>query len=154
MSRRFGPFELGDKPSAESVIAGRIGVASDFSGTDFSAEDLDIEEVEETQASSPDAIIDFPFTPVEENKVVYMQVAEARIANDDARVDVNNMGPERNYGCPYYGTCLSTAAALNWDSFSCSGCKGQVNKQLLWKAHGEVKKNSTLQKLCKLPILQ
>jgi hypothetical protein len=154
VSRRFGPFELGEESTAGSIIAGRIGVPSDYSSSD-----LEDDSSVNCQSSSADKLIEFPFTPVEEdpanqNKVIYLQVPQARIANDDAKVDVNDMGPERNYGCPYYETCLSTAAALNWDSFSCTGCKGQVNKQLLWKAHSEVKKNSTLQKLCKLPILQ
>jgi len=61
--------------------------------------------------------------------------------------------PERRFDCPHYETCLGLAAALNWDSFTCCHCTGDVNQQLLWRAHQSTKKDSDLADLCKLPGL-
>ncbi|MCB0325370.1 MAG: hypothetical protein KDD69_17425 [Bdellovibrionales bacterium] len=61
--------------------------------------------------------------------------------------------PLRNYDCPNYSTCLGIAAALDWSSFSCKGCVGRVNKQLLWRAHQMVRSNRSLQQVCGLPVL-
>ncbi len=61
------------------------------------------------------------------------------------------VAPDRNYDCQNYDTCLGLAAALNWNSFACTGCSGSVNQHLLWRAHSEVRKNKTLAELCDLP---
>ncbi|MFN8390666.1 MAG: hypothetical protein U0136_10285 [Bdellovibrionota bacterium] len=61
--------------------------------------------------------------------------------------------PERSYDCKNYETCLSLAAALNWSSFTCTGCSGCVNEQLLWRAHHSVRNNPSLSTLCDLPNL-
>ncbi len=62
--------------------------------------------------------------------------------------------PVRNYDCKNYGTCLGLAAALDWSSFSCKGCSGNVDNRLLWRAHHRVRQNKALQSLCNLPVLQ
>ncbi len=62
--------------------------------------------------------------------------------------------PERNYDCSNYSACLGLAAALDWTSFTCRGCNGCVNEQLLWKAHQRVRDNKTLQSVCNLPVLR
>ncbi len=61
--------------------------------------------------------------------------------------------PERSYDCPNYETCLGLAAALDWKSFTCQGCCGTVNQQLLWRAHHRIRNNPSLSKLCNLPVL-
>ena len=60
--------------------------------------------------------------------------------------------PERIYDCPNYETCLGLAAALDWKSFTCHGCCGEVNQQLLWRAHHRIRNNPSLTKLCNLPV--
>lgn len=59
----------------------------------------------------------------------------------------------RDFDCPNYTVCLGTAAALNWDSFSCFGCCGQVDHQLLWRAHHNVRRDEVLADICRLPSL-
>ena len=61
--------------------------------------------------------------------------------------------PYRNYECDNYTTCLSLAAALNWRSFSCHNCCGEVNPQLIWRAHQNIKSDKTLATFCELPPL-
>jgi hypothetical protein len=60
----------------------------------------------------------------------------------------------RNYDCSNYSNCFALVAALNWDGFTCSGCEGELNQQLLWRAQGECAKDETLQVICKLPSLK
>ena len=61
--------------------------------------------------------------------------------------------PDRNYDCPHYDTCLGLAAAFDWSSFTCHGCSGMVNEQLIWRAHQRLKGDRTLAALCALPEL-
>ena len=61
--------------------------------------------------------------------------------------------PVREYECKNYEICLGLAAALNWKSFTCQQCSGDVNQQLLWRAHHKVRNNPSLSKLCGLPML-
>lgn len=69
------------------------------------------------------------------------------------QTEVSLEPPVRQYECENYNTCLGLAAALDWISFSCSGCSGKVNNRLLWRAHHEVRKNTELATLCELPKL-
>jgi hypothetical protein len=63
--------------------------------------------------------------------------------------------PERKYDCKNYETCLDLAASLNWSSFTCQGCSGEVNSALLWRAHQNQRKDSVARALCDLkPIEQ
>ena len=79
------------------------------------------------------------------------------IGNDDTASDpiqwVQDHAPDRRYNCPNYDTCLGLAAALDWGSFTCGSCPGSVNAQLVWRAHQRLRKNPTLSRLCKLPVL-
>jgi len=75
-------------------------------------------------------------------------------AAGDAADDEAIIAPERNYECDHYETCLGLAAALNWKSFTCGGCCGEVNQQLLWRAHHHIRNNPALSKLCSLPTLR
>lgn len=52
--------------------------------------------------------------------------------------------PKRKYDCPNYECCLGLAAALNWDSFTCRGCNGEVNTALQWQAKAEQKRGKML----------
>lgn len=60
--------------------------------------------------------------------------------------------PYRNFGCANYDRCLSLAAALDWDSFSCSGCDEQINEQLIWRAHHRLRAEPQLAELFDLPV--
>lgn len=58
---------------------------------------------------------------------------------------------EREFDCCNYTTCLGLAAALNWGSFSCSNCCGEINMHLLWRAHHACRKDAILSDICRLP---
>ena len=60
-------------------------------------------------------------------------------------------GPDRNFGCQNYNSCLSLAAALNWESFSCRGCNGAIDETIRWRAKVESKRDTTLRQLCVIP---
>ncbi len=60
----------------------------------------------------------------------------------------------RQFDCSEYDTCLSLTAALNWESFSCAGCCGELNQQLLWRAHQNCRRDKSLASLCQLPELK
>lgn len=62
--------------------------------------------------------------------------------------------PRRRYECPNYTTCLSLAAALNWDSFTCRGCDGSINEQLLWQAHVASRRDTIAQRICFMPKIR
>jgi hypothetical protein len=51
---------------------------------------------------------------------------------------VSTSNPERELvrelDCKNYTTCLNLAAALNWESFTCEGCQGEINQSLTWRA--------------------
>lgn len=59
--------------------------------------------------------------------------------------------PARNYDCAHYDTCLDLAAALDWRSFTCKGCCGEYDQQLLWRAQHVLRKNPALAKILSLP---
>src|SRR5690606_31514391 len=43
--------------------------------------------------------------------------------------------PLRRYDCDNYQCCLELAAALDWESFTCLGCSGELNDKLFRQAH-------------------
>jgi len=59
--------------------------------------------------------------------------------------------PDRNFVCKNYNSCLSLAAALNWESFSCNGCTGTIDETIRWRAKVESKRDTTLRQLCVIP---
>ncbi|MEY4668416.1 MAG: hypothetical protein RL518_1115 [Pseudomonadota bacterium] len=59
--------------------------------------------------------------------------------------------PRRRYECESYETCLSLAASLNWESFTCRGCCGQPNENLLWRARVSARKDSVAARLLQAP---
>ena len=59
--------------------------------------------------------------------------------------------PRRRYDCERYETCLGLAASLNWESFTCRGCCGQPNENLLWRARVSARKDSVAARLLKAP---
>ncbi len=67
--------------------------------------------------------------------------------------DTSIKAPERNFDCDNYDLCLGLAAALDWSSFSCQGCCGRVNKQLLWRANHKAKEDKSLSGLFNLPSI-
>lgn len=62
----------------------------------------------------------------------------------------NQPDPFRNYECDNYTTCLSLAAALDWESFHCRGCKGEINDQLLWQARKLERQDKLVGQICHL----
>ena len=90
---------------------------------------------------------------VKARRVPYRRTAIASQQPQNAEDDEGLNAPERNYDCTNYETCLGLAAALDWKSFTCCGCCGTVNQQLLWRAHHRIRNNPSLSKLCNLPIL-
>ena len=59
--------------------------------------------------------------------------------------------PLRHYGCSNYTICLNLAAALNWDSFTCRGCCGQVSEALCWQARQAQRKDAVAGRICEIP---
>ena len=59
--------------------------------------------------------------------------------------------PRRRYSCENYENCLDMACALNWDSFTCRGCSGDMNEALLWRSHVAKRKDNVAKKLCQIP---
>jgi hypothetical protein len=77
------------------------------------------------------------------SSAVVEPVAEEGSADDDSSY-------VRNLDCANYETCLNLAAALNWETFTCTGCSGEVNQSLIWRAHHAAKKDSVAKKICRL----
>jgi len=69
-------------------------------------------------------------------------------------VDTPIPAPRRRYHCSNYNTCLDLAAAMNWDNFTCRGCCGEIDQSLLWVAHGAMRKDRVVSKICQLPEIQ
>lgn len=61
--------------------------------------------------------------------------------------------PIRRFDCRNYQICLNLSAALNWRSFTCKDCSGQISSQLLWRAQHHLRKDKALSSVCKLPIV-
>ena len=61
--------------------------------------------------------------------------------------------PARNHDCPHYSECLNIVAALNWDSFTCTGCAGSPSDTLLWQAHQATRRDAIAGQVCKLTPL-
>jgi hypothetical protein len=55
----------------------------------------------------------------------------------------------RSYDCKHYDCCLELAAALNWENFTCSGCGGDINQHLVWKANLAKREDEVAKRLCK-----
>ena len=66
-------------------------------------------------------------------------------------VDEPISAPRRRYSCPHYESCLNLAAALNWDSFTCRGCSGEVDQKLVWRARQAQKHDVVADKICERP---
>lgn len=55
----------------------------------------------------------------------------------------------RSFECKHYDCCLELAAALNWENFTCSGCGGDINQHLVWKANLAKREDDVANRLCK-----
>jgi predicted Fe-S protein YdhL (DUF1289 family) len=64
--------------------------------------------------------------------------------NDAANQDVL----ERRLECNHYEECLNLAAALDWDSFTCTGCNGEIDETLLWRAGQNTKRDALAKAIC------
>ncbi len=79
-----------------------------------------------------------------------------QIIEDDGigALDQPMPAPRRRYSCPHYEKCLNLAAALNWDSFTCRGCSGEVDEAVLWRARQAQKRDLVAGKLCDVPEIR
>ena len=79
-----------------------------------------------------------------------------QIVETDGRGELDNpiAAPRRRYDCTNYEGCLALAAALNWDSFTCRGCNGEIDSTLCWRAHQIAKKDRVADQICELPALE
>ena len=74
-----------------------------------------------------------------------------RVMEDDLIATVQESSERRSYECDHYISCLNLAAALDWDSFTCQGCKGEFDQALLWQARSAIRKDQLMQEVCELP---
>jgi len=78
--------------------------------------------------------------------------SETRLSNDQHE-EVCSTDPltplVRSYDCKHYDCCLELAAALNWENFTCSGCGGDINQHLVWKANLAKREDDVANRLCK-----
>jgi len=74
-----------------------------------------------------------------------------QIIEEDGTTDQPIAAPRRRYFCTQYETCLNLAAALDWDSFTCRGCSGEIDERLLWRARQAQKKDKIAHDICDLP---
>jgi hypothetical protein len=54
----------------------------------------------------------------------------------------------RELDCQNYTTCLNLAAALNWESFTCEGCQGEINQSLTWRAGQSAIRDKVVKFMC------
>ena len=73
--------------------------------------------------------------------------------NEEEAFEITSEPPLRNFDCQHYNACLSLAAILEWESFTCDGCNGCMNKQLLWRGHQRLKREKDLRAIYRLPEL-
>lgn len=68
--------------------------------------------------------------------------------NEQLLKPANEDAVERRMECSHYEECLNLAAALDWDSFTCAGCNGEINESLLWRAGQSTKRDAIAQAIC------
>jgi hypothetical protein len=76
-------------------------------------------------------------------------------------MDVDGVIPEktevqivRNLDCAHYTICLNLAVALDWESFTCEGCSGEINESLKWRAGQSARRDSVTRALCPMPEIK
>jgi predicted Fe-S protein YdhL (DUF1289 family) len=74
-----------------------------------------------------------------------------RVGSGTAESPTEAATPTRRFACHHYNSCLSLAAVLNWDSFSCRGCSGEIDEAVRWRAKSESRRDATLKRLCVIP---
>ena len=62
--------------------------------------------------------------------------------------------PVREISCCHYQECLNIAACLNWLSFSCESCTGEVAPHLRWRARIERRRDPVCQALMPAPFIE
>ncbi|MFO0417350.1 MAG: hypothetical protein ACK5Y6_08690 [Pseudomonadota bacterium] len=58
---------------------------------------------------------------------------------------------ERNLDCANYEKCLDLAAALDWGTFTCEGCAGEINESLKWRAGQSTRRDPLAKAICGEP---
>ena len=72
-------------------------------------------------------------------------------SDDSGNVEAPLPPPRRRFYCNNYQKCLDLAAALNWDNFTCRGCSGAIDQNLLWRAYAATKRDGVAGALCDIP---
>jgi len=62
--------------------------------------------------------------------------------------------PVRDISCSNYQECLNIAACLNWLSFSCENCTGEVAPHLRWRSRIERRRDPVCQALMPAPVIE
>lgn len=62
--------------------------------------------------------------------------------------------PVRDVTCSNYQECLNIAACLNWMSFSCENCTGEVAPHLRWRSRIERRRDPVCQALMPAPVIE
>ena len=78
-------------------------------------------------------------------------VAESATPNEQlvgATQPANQDILERRLECSHYESCLNLAAALDWESFTCKGCNGEIDESLLWRAGQSTKRDAIAKAIC------
>ena len=60
----------------------------------------------------------------------------------------------RHLDCTNYCACLNLAVALDWESFTCEGCSGDINESLKWRARQSARRDDITRALCPKPDLR
>lgn len=69
----------------------------------------------------------------------------------DNPTTIDSTAPRRRHECSSYDRCLELAAALNWESFTCRGCSGQINDTLRWRAGQAIRRDTIAKAICAAP---
>jgi hypothetical protein len=106
---------------------------------DFHTADLPVT----VPAGAPPTDVPFPLVPAESSDGSLLPCASELPHRPDTA--------SRRFSCRHYNECLALAAALDWSNFSCTGCCGEVNDALVWRAHHARKRDAMVKILCHLP---
>ena len=78
------------------------------------------------------------------------EVPDASAADTGERFSASDPERElvRELDCQNYTTCLNLAAALNWESFTCEGCQGEINQSFTWRAGQSAIRDKVVKFMC------
>jgi len=168
MNRQRGPFEVrirkeynttpftkkpgAKKPGAKKPIAGQKAAIQKVSGQESTAANGNEPAPHEVEFETTINVLE-KLSYISNNKFGFLPELALGTSKRLFVLSSPLEPPTRRFECPNYKTCLNLAAALDWESFSCAGCNGKINEQLLWRAHQELRRDKVAEQLCELPRL-